>query len=231
MAVAETPSAAAAMTTSRVSRRITPSPMSLNHSAISASGSAPASDSVKATSIRRRLVVVARACRVATSTTASAADHRPSAALPSPHVLDRPNRYWYRRNWVRTISLWLTCVLTSFAGSARAQQPSDGDSFERIREALQKPPSRLSLELPQADFSVYIEQRRPLQDIFERPPWVSPPPESPAPPGSNRDAHDSAVVGRELRLACRRTRSLAGRPHASGTRRSRACDCGLLHRA
>lgn len=96
---------------------------------------------------------------------------------------------------MRTISLWLTCVLTSFAGSARAQQLSDGDSFERIREALQKPPSGFSLELPEADFSVFIEQRRPLQDIFERPPWVSPPPEFPAPPGSNRDAHDSTAVG------------------------------------
>ena len=94
---------------------------------------------------------------------------------------------------MRAISLWLTYVLITFAGSARAQKPSD--SFERIREALQKPPSRLSLELPEADFSVYIEQRRSLQDIFERPPWVSPPPEFPAPPGSNRDAHDSTVVG------------------------------------
>jgi hypothetical protein len=115
--------------------------------------------------------------------------------LPSSEVLDRPNRYWYRRNWVRTISLWLACVLTSFAGSAHAQQLSDGDSSERIREALQKPTSGLSLTLPLADFSVYIEQRRPLQDIFERPPWVSPPAEFPAPPGSDRDAHDSAVVG------------------------------------
>jgi hypothetical protein len=115
--------------------------------------------------------------------------------LLSSRILDRPNRYWYRRNQVRAISLWLTCVLITFAGSARAQQPSDGDSFKRIREALQKPPSRLSLELPEADFSVYIEQRRSLQDIFERPPWVSPPPEFPAPPGSNRDAHDSTVVG------------------------------------
>ena len=98
---------------------------------------------------------------------------------------------------MRTISLWLTCVLTSFAGSARAQQPADAaaESFERIRDALQKPPSRLSLELPAADFSVYIEQRRPLQDIFDRPPWVSPPPEFPAPPGSGRDGHDSTIVG------------------------------------
>jgi hypothetical protein len=80
---------------------------------------------------------------------------------------------------------------------ARAQQPADAaaESFERIRNALQKPPSRLSLELPEADFSVYIEQRRPLQDIFDRPPWVSPPPEFPPPPGSGRDGHDGTVAG------------------------------------
>jgi hypothetical protein len=83
--------------------------------------------------------------------------------------------------------------LVSGAGLARAQE-LDGDSVERIREALQKPP-RLSLAVPRADFSVHIEQRRPLQDIFDRPPWVSPPPEFPAPPGSNRDAHDGTIAG------------------------------------
>jgi hypothetical protein len=115
--------------------------------------------------------------------------------LLSSRILDRPNRYWYRRNQVRAISLWLTYVLMTFAGVARAQQAPADDSFEHIREALQQLPSGLSLKLPEADFSVYIEQRRPLQDIFERPPWVSPPPEFPAPPGGNRDAHDSTVVG------------------------------------
>ena len=74
-----------------------------------------------------------------------------------------------------------------------AQEP-DANSLNRIRERLQRPPA-LSLEMPRADFTVHIEQRRPLQDIFDRPPWVSPPPEFPAPPGRNRDAHDSTVVG------------------------------------
>jgi hypothetical protein len=92
------------------------------------------------------------------------------------------------------ISFWLACVLTCGAGVAHAQRPSDADSLDRIRQALQKPPG-LSLELPRADFSVQIEQRRPLQDIFERPPWVSPPPEFPAPPGSARDGHDATIVG------------------------------------
>jgi hypothetical protein len=74
-----------------------------------------------------------------------------------------------------------------------AQQP-DANSLNRIRERLQRPPA-LSLEVPRADFTVHIEERRPLQDIFDRPPWVSAPPEFPAPPGSNRDAHDSTVFG------------------------------------
>jgi hypothetical protein len=93
------------------------------------------------------------------------------------------------------ISLWLTCLLTCTAGLARAQQPADADWFDRVREGLLKPPSRLTLDLPRADFSVLIEQKPPLQDIFDRPPWVSPPPEFPAPPGSNRSAHDSTVAG------------------------------------
>ena len=96
---------------------------------------------------------------------------------------------------MRAISLWLTYVLMSFAGVARAQQAPADDSFEHIREALQQPSSGLSLELPEADFSVYIEQRRPLQDIFDRPPWVTVPPEFAPPPGSNRDAHNSTAVG------------------------------------
>ena len=95
---------------------------------------------------------------------------------------------------MRANGLRLTCVLFLVAGPARAQQPPDADSLDRIRERLQGPPG-LSLTLPRADFSVHIEQRRPLQDIFERPPWVSPPPEFPAPPGSNRNAHDGTIVG------------------------------------
>jgi hypothetical protein len=100
---------------------------------------------------------------------------------------------------VRLLSLTVTCGLVCVAGLARAQQASEDDSFARIREALLKPPPRLSLELlRRADFSVYIEERRPLQDIFDRPPWVTPPPEFPPPPGSNRDFHDSTVVGTSI---------------------------------
>ena len=78
-------------------------------------------------------------------------------------------------------------------GLANAQQAADADSLDSIRERLQRPP-RLSLVLPRADFSVHIEQRRPLQEIFELPPWVSPPPEFAPPPGSNRDPHNATIA-------------------------------------
>jgi hypothetical protein len=88
-------------------------------------------------------------------------------------------------------------MLTGTAGLVWGQQVPDGDSLDRVRERLQKPPS-LTLELPAADFSIYIEQRRPLQDIFERPPWVPVPPDFAPPPGSNRDAHNATVVGMSI---------------------------------
>ena len=85
-------------------------------------------------------------------------------------------------------------MLIGSAGLVCAQPLPDAASLDRIREKLLKPPA-LVLDLPRADFTVHIEQRRPLQDIFDRPPWVSPPPEFPAPPGSNRSGRDSTVVG------------------------------------
>jgi hypothetical protein len=94
---------------------------------------------------------------------------------------------------MRAIPIWLICMVTLSAGLACAQPP-DTAAFNRIRERLQKPPG-LSLDLPRADFTVHIEQRRPLQDIFDRPPWVSPRSEFPPPPGSNRDAHNATVAG------------------------------------
>jgi len=69
-----------------------------------------------------------------------------------------------------------TCVVTTVA----AQQVSD-ESLARIREQLQQPPSTFTLSLPTANFFVYVEGRRPLQDIFERPPWVPVPDEFAAP--------------------------------------------------
>ena len=59
--------------------------------------------------------------------------------------------------------------------SARAQDQMALDSIEHVRAALEKPPSRLTLIDRKPDFSVHIEKKRPMQDIFEIPPWQLPP--------------------------------------------------------
>jgi hypothetical protein len=128
------------------------------------------------------------------------------------------------------LTLYLTCLLLGAAGLTQAQEP-DADSLERIREALQRP-AGLSLALPRPDFSVYIEQRRPLQDIFDRPPWVSPPPEFPPPPGSGRDGHDGTVAGVSFDwLAASRAVSRAIRARQAGEEVRRAiADYCSVHR-
>ena len=48
-------------------------------------------------------------------------------------------------------------------------------SIERIRAVLGKPPPMLRPPELKADFTVHIEARRPLQDIFDVPPWATDP--------------------------------------------------------
>ena len=72
------------------------------------------------------------------------------------------------------------CFAICGATVAAAQDVSD-ESLARVRGALQKPPSLFTVQMPKPDFTVYVEGRRPLADIFERPPWVEPPDELAAP--------------------------------------------------
>ena len=60
------------------------------------------------------------------------------------------------------------------SASPPAQDRTDAQ-VERVRAALEKPPSKLALSEVKADFRVHIEQRRPLQEIFDTPPWQLPP--------------------------------------------------------
>jgi hypothetical protein len=57
-----------------------------------------------------------------------------------------------------------------------APQPADTlpVSIERVRERLKTKPSIVA-PLPKADFTVRIEQRRPLQEMFYVPPWATSP--------------------------------------------------------
>lgn len=77
------------------------------------------------------------------------------------------------------------CVAIFSAAAAAGQDVSE-ESLARIRGRLQQPTS-LILSFPQATFSVYVEGRRPLADVFDQPPWVPVPDEFAAPkvPGVN----------------------------------------------
>ena len=44
-----------------------------------------------------------------------------------------------------------------------------------VRARLEKPPSKLTLQERPADFTVHIEKRRPMQDIFDVPAWATDP--------------------------------------------------------
>ena len=46
------------------------------------------------------------------------------------------------------------------------------ESVARIRAGLEKPASKLTVPDIKPDFRVQIEERRPLQDLFDIPPWA-----------------------------------------------------------
>jgi hypothetical protein len=58
------------------------------------------------------------------------------------------------------------------ASEAAVDRPED---VNRVRAALERPPAKLTLQDRTPDFSVHIEKRRPMQDIFDKPPWQLPP--------------------------------------------------------
>ena len=86
---------------------------------------------------------------------------------------------------------WVFCALI---GAQASPGVVDAASLARIKAALQKPAPRLVIDVPKADFRVNIDAVRPFADIFELPPWVTPPSGYDA-PRTNRDPHDGTVVG------------------------------------
>jgi hypothetical protein len=85
------------------------------------------------------------------------------------------------------MSLWVVCALIG------AQAP-DAASLARIKAALQKPAPKIVIGPPKADFRVNIDAIRPFADIFELPPWVTPPSDVDA-PKTSRGAHDGTIAG------------------------------------
>jgi hypothetical protein len=58
-----------------------------------------------------------------------------------------------------------------------AAQPVDTSpvSIARVREKLKEKPPSIVAPRAKADFTIHIEQRRPLQAMFEVPPWATSP--------------------------------------------------------
>lgn len=61
------------------------------------------------------------------------------------------------------------------AAALCAQDASPSASVDRLRARLEKPPSTLTLQQRPADFTVHIETRRPMQEIFDVPAWTTDP--------------------------------------------------------
>jgi hypothetical protein len=61
--------------------------------------------------------------------------------------------------------------------SGAAPQPAGTSlpSVAGVREKLKKTPPAILAPLPKADFTITIEQRRPLQEMFYVPPWATSP--------------------------------------------------------
>jgi hypothetical protein len=70
----------------------------------------------------------------------------------------------------------LTLLLIAGAIAAPAAQQPDPGSVERVRAALARPPSSYTLTIRKPDFSMEIRERRPLQEVFDTPPWAVPAP-------------------------------------------------------
>jgi hypothetical protein len=61
-------------------------------------------------------------------------------------------------------------LLVLALGAVGATEPQE--SVERLREKLAKPAPTLTVPEIKPDFKVKIEERRPLQDLFDIPPWA-----------------------------------------------------------
>lgn len=77
---------------------------------------------------------------------------------------------------IRRLRGWPALMMVVFAASAAgAQDSASGESLDRVRAKLHKPESVLRLQPRTADFTVHIEKRRPMQDVFDVPAWATEP--------------------------------------------------------
>lgn len=90
-----------------------------------------------------------------------------------------------------------------------AAQAPDERSLARIKSALQRPAPTLVVDVPKTDFRVNIDAISPFADLFELPPWVTPPQDHAAPriTGNGRVAQfasiDPGVIANSMSTAVR----------------------------
>jgi len=68
----------------------------------------------------------------------------------------------------------LAATLIGAATTPASAQQTVPVSVERVRAALQKPSPKLTFEHRQPDSSIHIQERRPLDDLFDIPLWDTP---------------------------------------------------------
>ena len=67
--------------------------------------------------------------------------------------------------------LLIVCAIAA----PRAQDAAAAVSVDRVRAALERPPSKLTLEERKPDFRVAVVWHHPFHEIFATPPWQLPP--------------------------------------------------------
>jgi hypothetical protein len=87
----------------------------------------------------------------------------------------------------------LTFLLLWGTIASPAAQQDGPASVEHVRAALAKPPPTHTLTVRKPDFSIEIRERRPLQEVFDTPPWAVPAPGW-RPPAVARTAFGSIPV-------------------------------------
>ena len=72
--------------------------------------------------------------------------------------------------------LFTAALAIATTAPAFAQEPAAAvESLARVRAALARPPSKLTLKDRLPDFTVHIETRPPMADIFDAPAWATDP--------------------------------------------------------
>ena len=89
--------------------------------------------------------------------------------------LIRPHAQAQRLNCVSRRAICLACALVAAATGTASAQQSTYVNVEKIRAALLRPPSNVTFEYRQPDFSIHIQERRPLDDVFDAPLWETGP--------------------------------------------------------